>query len=128
MKIRRMKQHLKGAFTVDTPRKRLRMWVAVPAVIAAETLGHAALKKPVGTLITTDHPMRAAALMEAPALVLGAALCIHPYTRWAGALALTWGVLGFSFLTAMYGTDAAKQQVVERGGLAGSQMVRILRG
>lgn len=124
MKLRRMKQHLRGAFTVDTPRKRLRMWVGIPVILVTNSVSSAFSYNKQKELIQNEHPVQAAALSSAPLMVVGAALTAIPYTRWAGILALGWSLLAFGAGSMVNRLPAVK----ETANIMGSPLVRVLRG
>jgi hypothetical protein len=124
MKLKRMKQQLRGAFTVAAPQKRLRMWTGIPIMFGASALSQF-YKQKTKSLVTEDHPYQGAALQAAAPALVGAVLTAIPYTRWAGALVLGWSVLGGLVAGYTYGTDAGRSAVAMMGA---RPPVSILRG
>jgi len=125
VKLHRMKQQLRGAFTVDAPRRRLRTWVGVPFIVGAGLAGlplHGTAKD----MVANGQPVRASLVANAIQLVIGGVLTAIPYTRWAGALTLGWSTLSTLSGFWYYGTDAGKQAMALTG--AKGVGLRILKG
>jgi hypothetical protein len=123
MKLKRMKQHLRGAFTVDAPRKRLRAWTGIPIAFGFDFLGLIYPTPKAKDMASKGSTWGAAAVLEIPRLVVGGALMAHPYTRWAGVTCLAFGLAGM-VATATWAIP--QKQSIFAGALAGP--VRILRG
>lgn len=111
MKLKKMKHQLRGAFTVEAPRKRLRMWVGVPIMLGTSALGALYTTPKALEMAKDGSDWKGAVVLESPALVVGGVLTAIPYTRWAGGLVLGWALLGllFSGLSAFPAYRAAEK-------------------
>lgn len=119
------KTMLRGAFTVDAPRKRLRAWVGIPVLFGASIPSTLVLKGTVKNLVTSDRPVAAAAVAVAIPAAVGAAMLAHPYTRWAGVLVLGWMGVSFAANAYLNGTQTVKDAYA---AMAGAPPVQILGG